>query len=80
MNNREINAAPERLDLNDIMILKVKNHKVKFCINTDAHSVDGRETMRFGVGQARRGRLEKNDVMTTYTYRQLQDFFRKSRY
>jgi DNA polymerase (family X) len=76
----EINAAPERLDLNDIMILKAKNHKVKFCINTDAHSVDGLETMRFGVGQARRGRLEKNDVINTYTYRQLRDFFKKSRY
>ncbi|MFO8082866.1 MAG: DNA polymerase/3'-5' exonuclease PolX [Desulfobacterales bacterium] len=74
----EINADPQRLDLNDIMILKAKKHHVKFCINTDAHSSGGLENMRFGVGQARRGWLEKKDVINTYTNEKLLDFFKKS--
>ena len=71
----EINADPERLDLNDVMILKAKEYHVKFCINTDAHSTGGLDNMRFGVGQARRGWLEKKDVINTYSYSDLLKFF-----
>lgn len=74
----EINANPERLDLNDVMIQKAKIHDVKFCINTDAHSSGGLENMRFGVGQARRGWLEKKDIINTYSFEKLRDFFKKS--
>jgi DNA polymerase (family 10) len=57
------------------MILKAKEYHVKFCINTDAHSTGGLDNMRFGVGQARRGWLEKKDVINTYSYDDLLKFF-----
>jgi DNA polymerase (family X) len=61
----EINAEPERLDLNDIHAHAAKFAGVKVAISTDAHSVDAFQFMRFGVDQARRGWLTANDVLNT---------------
>lgn len=36
-------------------------------VNSDAHSVHELDTLRFGVGQARRGWLDKKDVLSTLT-------------
>ncbi len=63
----EINAQPERLDLPDIYCRRARDAGVKFAVNTDAHSVDGLDFMRFGVGIARRGWLEKDDIVNTGT-------------
>ncbi|MBD3314119.1 DNA polymerase/3'-5' exonuclease PolX, partial [Candidatus Woesearchaeota archaeon] len=68
----EINADPARLDLNDSHIINAKEYKVKFSLGTDAHSTSGLDNMRYGVGQARRGWLEKKDVINTKTWKQLQ--------
>ncbi|QLC49889.1 DNA polymerase/3'-5' exonuclease PolX [Methanolobus zinderi] len=76
----EINAHPERLDLNDRLILKAKEYGVKFSINTDSHSTSNLSFMKFGVGQARRGWLTKDDDINTYSYdrlRQLLEDIRK---
>ncbi|HOX95567.1 MAG TPA: PHP domain-containing protein, partial [Syntrophales bacterium] len=51
----EINAYPERLDLNDTNILKAVKSGVRMAVNTDAHHVDQLDMMRYGVAQARRG-------------------------
>ncbi|TGC09113.1 DNA polymerase/3'-5' exonuclease PolX [Methanolobus halotolerans] len=67
----EINSHPERLDLNDKLILQAKMFGVKFSINTDSHSVPNLDFMRFGVGQARRGWLTKDDVVNTFSYNSL---------
>jgi len=61
----EINAEPDRLDLNDIDAHASKTMAVKLAISTDAHSVNAFEYMRFGVDQARRGWLEPADVINT---------------
>lgn len=61
----EINAAPDRLDLNDVHAHMAKMIGVKVAISTDAHSVFGLDCMRFGVDQARRGCLERDDVINT---------------
>ena len=61
----EINAAPDRLDLNDAHAHMAKSIGVKVAISTDAHSVFGLDCMRFGVDQARRGWLERDDVINT---------------
>ncbi len=53
----EINAEPDRLDLNDVHAHAAKTAGVKVAISTDAHSVNAYRYMRFGVGQARRGWL-----------------------
>ena len=59
----EINAFPERLDLADIYLQEAKKRGSKFAINTDAHSISQLDFAKFGVGVARRGWLEKQDVI-----------------
>ncbi|MGJ4916922.1 DNA polymerase/3'-5' exonuclease PolX [Bradyrhizobium oligotrophicum] len=61
----ELNADPDRLDLNDIHAHAAKSAGVKLAISTDAHSTAGFANMRFGVDQARRGWLEAADVINT---------------
>lgn len=59
----EINASPERLDLYAPLIRSAKQKGVRFTISTDAHHPKHLQSMRFGVTMARRGWLEKGDVM-----------------
>ena len=61
----EINAYPERLDLNDVYCRMAKDKGVQLAIETDAHSVDGLEFMNLGVDVALRGWLEEKDVINT---------------
>ncbi len=67
----ELNAHPLRLDLDDSFCRMAKAEGVMVCINTDAHSIGDLDSIRFGVGQARRGWLEKKDVLNTRTLKQL---------
>jgi DNA polymerase (family 10) len=64
----EINAHPARLDLNDINSRKGKNKGVLFEIGTDAHNASRLGNMEFGVNVARRGWLEKKNVMNSRSY------------
>lgn len=61
----EINAYPLRLDLNDIYIRKAKEMGVPVAVNTDAHVNYQFDFMTYGIGTARRGWLEKKDVLNT---------------
>jgi DNA polymerase (family 10) len=61
----ECNASPERLDLKDTHLRMAKDRGVKIVISTDAHSTRGLLAMRYGVQMARRGWLEKKDVINT---------------
>ena len=61
----EINAHPERLDLDDAHAKMARDMGLKLAINTDAHSIPELGFLRFGVGQARRGWLEVDDVLNT---------------
>ena len=67
----EINAQPDRLDLNDVHCRMAKETGVKVAISTDAHSTEGLDVMRYGVEQARRGWIEKTDVVNTLSLSQL---------
>jgi DNA polymerase (family X) len=73
----EINSQPSRLDLNDELILRAKDFGLKFCISTDSHSASDLSSIRYGLGQARRGWLEKEDIVNTYPYTRLKEFFKK---
>ena len=66
----EINANPNRLDLNDVHAQRAKELGVRVCINTDAHSVQRLDHMSYGVDQARRAWLNKGDVLNTMTLKQ----------
>jgi DNA polymerase (family 10) len=61
----ECNAAPERLDLKDVYLRMAKDRGVRAVISTDAHSTRGLGAMHYGVSMARRGWLEKRDVINT---------------
>jgi DNA polymerase (family 10) len=61
----EQNAYPDRLDLNDANLRQAKQHGVKIVINTDAHHTSHMDKIRFGVLQARRAWLTKDDVLNT---------------
>lgn len=62
----ECNAAPERLDLKDTHLRMAKERGVKIVISTDAHTTRGLQAMKYGVQTARRGWLEKKDVINTF--------------
>ena len=59
----ELNAHPERLDLSDVHCRMAKDEGVLVSIDSDAHDIGGFENLAYGVGQARRGWLEKKDVL-----------------
>ena len=65
----EINAYPMRLDLSDIYIKKAKEMGIHLAVSTDAHIVYQFDFMRYGIGTARRGWLEKEDVLNTCSYK-----------
>ncbi len=67
----ELNAYPDRLDLNDRNLRLAKEHGVKIVINTDSHHTSHLDKIRFGILQARRAWLTKEDVLNTLP---LQDF------
>lgn len=67
----EINAQPERLDLNDTGCRLAMEAGVRLAISSDSHDIHGFGNLRFGVGQARRGWLEAKDVINTWPLRQL---------
>jgi len=73
----EINSQPERLDLNDIHVQMAKDNGVKLAISTDAHSTNSLSYMRFGIDQARRGRLTRSDVINTRPLAELRKLLKR---
>jgi DNA polymerase (family X) len=67
----ELNAHPERLDLNDVHCQMAKSAGVLVSIDTDAHSSRDLDNLAHGVGQARRGWLGKTDVLNTRPLKEL---------
>ncbi|MDR3608335.1 MAG: DNA polymerase/3'-5' exonuclease PolX [Oligoflexia bacterium] len=61
----EINAQPERMDLSDVHCRLAKKIGVMVAISTDAHSDHDLQFMKFGVSLARRGWLERTQVLNT---------------
>ena len=67
----EINAYPDRLDLSDIDCFKARDHHVGFSLGSDAHSKDHLRYLELGVFTARRGWLEKKDVINTMNRKEI---------
>lgn len=72
----EINSSPDRLDLNDLYVRQAKEMGIKIAINTDAHEIIRMHEIRYGIGTARRGWLEKEDVINTWDYDKLRRFLK----
>lgn len=73
----ELNANPMRLDLNDVYCAAAKSLTIPIVIDTDAHATAGLADLRYGVLQARRGGLTKEDVANTRTWPQLKKLIGK---
>ena len=71
----EINSS-SRLDLRDFYIRRAKAEGVKMIINTDSHHKDQLDLMEYGVGQARRGWAEKEDIINTNSVEKLLEYFK----
>jgi DNA polymerase (family 10) len=68
----EINAY--RHDLGDLYVKKAKEYGVRFIISTDSHSVDAMESLIFGVYTARRGWVEKEDILNCLSVQELKHY------
>jgi DNA polymerase (family 10) len=75
----ELNAQPQRLDLCVEHLRRCKQLGVKVCINADAHSVQELETLAFGVSQARRAGLTREDVINTLGAQEMKAWLRSRR-
>ncbi len=73
----ELNANPHRLDLDWRFCPYAKKLGVKVSINPDAHSVEGLHDTAYGVGIARKGWLEKKDVVNTMPVNEIEKFLKK---
>lgn len=73
----EINAYPERLDLNDTNVRLAVENGVKLSIGTDAHRKDHLRYYELGVAIARRGWATKKDIINTYSVNKLEKLFSK---
>lgn len=62
----ELNGNPERLDLCDRHVKLARDRGMKIIISTDAHRPEHFQFMRYGVMTARRGWMEKKNILNTY--------------
>lgn len=72
----EINSFPDRLDLNDLYAKQAKERGVKFVIGTDSHNLNHLSFIRFGIATARRGWLEKKEILNTYSLKEFEKIFK----
>ena len=73
----ELNAQPDRLDLDDLHCKTAKEAGVKIAVSTDAHGTGDLQLMRYGIGQARRGWLEPEDVINTLSLTALRSLLKR---
>jgi DNA polymerase (family X) len=74
----EVNAQPIRLDLTDMNCQMAKEEGVMVSINSDAHSVLDFENLPYGIGQARRGWLERSNVLNARSLHALRPLLKRT--
>lgn len=70
----EVNSSYLRLDLKDLHVKKAVEAGVKIIISTDAHRPEGLLQMRYGIGTARRGWVQKKDVLNALEFDELNEW------
>ncbi len=73
----EINSQPKRLDLDDIYAKIAKDLGVSFSISTDSHNERSLYYMKYGIYQARRGWIEKKNVINTLPLNKLKEILKR---
>ena len=75
----EINAFPDRLDLDDELVRRARDHGVVFAIDTDSHAVPHLDYLRYGIAVAQRGWVSADEVINTWPLDRLCKFLAKGR-
>ena len=75
----EINGFPDRLDINDELVRRAREHGVVFAIDTDSHAVGHLDYIRYGVAVAQRGWVSADEVINTWPLKRLRRFLAKGR-
>ncbi len=75
----EVNSSYLRLDLKDLHVKKAVEAGVKIIISTDAHRPEGLLQMRYGVGTARRGWVQKKDVLNALKFGELNEWLKSKK-
>ncbi len=75
----ELDSHPERLDLDDLHCRMARDEGVLVSIASDAHRLQDFDNLRFGIGQARRGWLEKENVLNTRSLSELRPLLARSK-
>jgi DNA polymerase (family 10) len=73
----EINCHPQRLDLSDINVMRAKKYGVKLALGTDTHKLNQLRSMELGISAARRGWLEKSDVVNCLSLKEVIKWLKK---
>ncbi len=73
----EINSNPDRIDLKDKYVRQARETGLKLAITTDAHSIDNLDYIKYGVGQARRGWMGKDDIINTRNWKDLKKLLKR---
>lgn len=76
----EVNGTPDRLDLRDDLIRMASEIGCFFVVNTDAHETSQMDNMRFGADLARRGWLQSKQIINTWEWEKVKDFFEVKQY
>ncbi len=74
----ELNSQPMRLDITDVYCQTARGEGVLISINSDAHSEHGFNNLQYGIAQARRGWLGKDDVLNTRSLAALRKLLRQT--
>jgi len=74
----EINASPERMDLKDIYVKSAREEGVLLAIGTDTHQLSSLDNMTYGISIARRGWLEKSNLINTFSLAELKARLKKA--
>ena len=75
----ELDAQPQRLDLNDVHVHRARELGVPIVIDSDAHSTEHLRFMGYGIDQARRGWLAREHVLNTMGWGQFQKWLKRRR-
>jgi len=75
----EVNSSYLRLDLKDLHVKKAVEAGVKIIISTDAHKPEGLLQMRYGVGTAKRGWVQKKDVLNALEFDELNEWLKSKK-
>ena len=75
----ELNANPNRLDLSAKLLKQAQDAGVKVAINTDAHTLEMLEDMETGVAAARKGWIQKDNVINTWDIERLLAYIKRNK-